>query len=231
MYKKIFKLNLILKYKMSDLILRVLAPYRRIFLKNRKFTIISNNCFASLVYQRYNLVYQTPTIGTFIMPDDYIKLLKNLNYYLGLPLVFISPDQSKYIRSLENIEKWGRYPIARLADIEIHFLHYTSCEQAEMKWNRRIKRINWNQIIVKFSQQNQCQAIMLKEFESLNYEYKFCFVNNYLSDNAVFINLKECQHNKEITFDAEKKYYNKYIHITKYLNSMIRDEIAKNSEI
>lgn len=225
MYKKILKLNKILKYKISDLMLKLLAPYRKMFLKNKQFTIISNNCFASLVYQRYNLIYQTPTIGTFIMPDDYIKLLKNLKYYLESPLVFISPNQSKYITVLENIDKWGHYPIARLDDIEIHFLHYTSSEEASLKWNKRLKRINWNRILVKFSQQNQCKELTLKEFETLNYKYKFCFVNQYLSDNPTFINLKECEQYEEITFDAERKYYNKYIHITKLLNSMLVDEV------
>ena len=50
------------------------------------FTIISNNCWGGLVYQYFGLPYTSPTVGLFIMDDDYIKFLENLDYYLSQPL-------------------------------------------------------------------------------------------------------------------------------------------------
>lgn len=44
-------------------------------LKSKDFSIISNNCFAGIVYQHLGLQYNTPTIGLYFYPDEYIKFL------------------------------------------------------------------------------------------------------------------------------------------------------------
>jgi len=50
-------------------------------LKNRNFTIVSNNCWGGEVYRGFGLPYQTPFVGLFLFPACYIKLLKNLKNY------------------------------------------------------------------------------------------------------------------------------------------------------
>ena len=47
------------------------------------FSIISNNCFAGIVYQHFNLQYNTPTVGLYFYPDEYIKFCKKFDYYIG----------------------------------------------------------------------------------------------------------------------------------------------------
>ena len=37
------------------------------------FTIISNNCWAGLVYQHFGLPYNTPTAGLFFFAQDYLE--------------------------------------------------------------------------------------------------------------------------------------------------------------
>ena len=44
------------------------------------FSIISNNCFAGIVYQHFNLQYNTPTVGLYFYPDEYIKFCKKFDY-------------------------------------------------------------------------------------------------------------------------------------------------------
>ena len=51
---------------------KYLSRFRKRKLFNKNFTIISNNCWAGWVYRRYNIEYKTPTVGLFIMPDDYM---------------------------------------------------------------------------------------------------------------------------------------------------------------
>lgn len=71
---------------------KIIATIRRIFLlKNRDFTIISNNCWGGHVYRYFNLPYQSPTVGLFIVSKDYIKLLKNFVFYMETPITFIEP--------------------------------------------------------------------------------------------------------------------------------------------
>ena len=69
-------------------------------------------------------------------------------------LQFISVDKSKHKDNL--IERNTKCPIGVLDDIEVVFLHYKSEQEALEKWNRRSKRINWNNIVFKFSEQNYC---------------------------------------------------------------------------
>ena len=38
------------------------SPFRRIGLKNNDFTIISNNCFAGILYKDLGIEYKSPTV-------------------------------------------------------------------------------------------------------------------------------------------------------------------------
>lgn len=80
---------------------------RRKKLRNKDFTIISNNCWAGFIYQKYGLQYKTPTIGLFFIGNDYIKFCKKLKYYVNQDLKFISFSESKnydLIKEIENIQ-------------------------------------------------------------------------------------------------------------------------------
>jgi len=66
-------------------------------------------------------------------------------------------------------------PIARLGDVEIVFLHSKTIEEAKSDWIRRAKRVNYDNLIVKFSQQNFCSEELLEKFVQLPYDKKFVF--------------------------------------------------------
>ena len=79
--------------------LRILKLYRKIpakrrnkKLKEKEFTIISNNCWGGMTYECYNLRKDTPTIGLYFMSHDYIRFISNLKYYLTIIIIleFIS---------------------------------------------------------------------------------------------------------------------------------------------
>lgn len=149
---------------------------RRKQLRSTDFTIISNNCWGGLVYQYFGLPYTSPTVGLFIMDDDYIKFLERLDYYLSQPLQFITMEQSRYCEKLasESTAK-AYYPIARLDDIEIHFLHYHSEEEARTKWEYRKKRMDKDRLLVKMSQRSANNRTILDRFAKLPYKNKICF--------------------------------------------------------
>lgn len=55
------------------------------------------------------------------------------------------------------------YPIGKLGnDVEIHFLHYKSETEAQEKWNRRLKRMNFNNILFKFSDNDMSNLKLIK---------------------------------------------------------------------
>ena len=193
-------------------------------LNNDKFTIISNNCWGGMIYESYNLEKQTPTVGLFIHSSDYIKFIKDLKKYLNTNLVFINPNDSKYKDNYKNIKKFGTYPIGKLLDIEIHFLHYKSEEEAFEKWNRRLKRIDWDHIIYKFNDQNGFKDDDLVEFLKLPYKNKIFFTcKDFGINNPTIIKIKQNKllfGNKQINSSHEPFGNSKYIDINNLINKL-----------
>lgn len=179
-----------LRLKVKKAYIKKTASIRKKKIKNNEFTVISNNCWGGFVYQSYNIEYNTPTIGLFIMAEDYIKFLSNLKYYINeCELQFIEPEKSKYVDHLSGDRHFGSYPVGVLDDVEIAFLHYHSEEEAREKWNRRKKRINWDRLLVKFNDQNLCTKELVEKFYALDYKNKLFFTVNkeFITADAVYI--------------------------------------------
>jgi uncharacterized protein (DUF1919 family) len=143
-------------------------------IRNKDFTLLSNDCYGAEIYKWLKTEYKTPFVGLMLMAPCYIKFLSKPEYYCSLPVTFI--DKSKYEKMDIARAKNRLYPIALLEDIEIHFLHYTSEKEATEKWQRRIQRIDWNKIFVKFAMdKDYANESLLKQFEQLPYKNKVCF--------------------------------------------------------
>lgn len=153
------------------------APSRRKRLNNTDFTIISNNCWGGHVYEYFGLPKLSPTVGCYFFAEDYIKFVENFDFYINQKLDFINLSQSKYKNEIKAFgDENTTAPIGLLKDVEIVFLHYKMPEICLEKWNRRINRINKNNLIFKFSHQNLCTNEHIKKFDNLNLPgKKICF--------------------------------------------------------
>lgn len=149
-----------------------IANYRKAQLINSDFSIISNNCWGSFTYQYFNLPYNTPFVGLFIFSPDYLELLKDLKGALDVEIGFISPANSKYKEILKMNGTYDTYPIGVLGEIEIHFLHYASEEEARTKWNRRKIKVNFENLVVKYSEKDLATDAFIVEFNSMDFERK-----------------------------------------------------------
>lgn len=197
-----------------------LAPYRLKKLKKHgistDFSIISNNCWAGFVYQHYGLPYLTPTVGMFFFAQDYIKFIYDIKSYLNAPLEFITLENSRYV---DTLKKYGKEcvncPIAKCLDIEIIFMHYHSPEEAEKKWRRRISRINWNNVIYKFSEMNGCTVDDLRAFDSLPVKNKVMFTHKDYGFSSQCI---YTEFSKVGSVPNDTDNFNKYIDLPLLLN-------------
>lgn len=117
-------------------------------LRSEEVSIISNDCFGGEYYRLLQLPYNTPFVGLMLMAPCYIKLLQQFDEYMAQPLHFV--DESKYT-SINAQRQANPYPIGMLNDVEIHFLHYQSVEEARSKWVRRCHRINKKNMLIKFA--------------------------------------------------------------------------------
>lgn len=129
---------------------------KRLF--NRNFTILCNNCVGGVILHELGERFNSPTVNLFFGAEDYIKFLEKLDYYLGQTLVEAQSDKD--------------YPVAKLDDITIYFMHYPSFDEAKRIWEKRIERINRDNLYVILVQQNGCTEELLKKFDELSYKHK-----------------------------------------------------------
>ena len=185
-------------------------------LKYKYFTIIYNNCWGGFVYQYFDMPYSSPFVGLFLFAPDYIKMLKKIDHYLNTKLEFISFENSIYHQHIRENIKTEPYPVARLDDIEIHFMHYKDEKEASEKWERRKKRMNRKKLIVKFCDRDLCTEELIKEFDSLNFEKKVCLTaKNYQYKSC--IKLKN-EKNEYITNEWEN--FMKTKNLRKFINNL-----------
>ena len=174
--RKLNKFRKQLKEKLEKLFYEIKRFFVKKSIKNKDFSIISNNCWAGRVYQYLDMPYLSPTAGLYFFAPDYIKFVSDLRRYLDTPLRFINPEESKYYDEIKKRNQTDK-PIGILDDVEIVFLHYKTKEEAEEKWNRRKERVNFDNIILKFSRMDLCTENEIEAFDKLTFKNKFVLNN------------------------------------------------------
>lgn len=196
---------------------KIYSYFLRKNLKNKNFTIISNNCFGGSVYEDLHVQYQTPTIGLFFYAPCYIKFVKDFKKYINTPLKF--KEKSFYDKANDKRERMY-YPIGVLDDIEIQFLHYENEKEAFEKWNRRIKRINPANIFFVFSDRDLCTKEHLLEFDNLPYENKIIFTSKHHPELKSAVWLKTYKNDKMVGDLYKYRWsYRVYFNVVRWLNN------------
>ncbi len=193
----------------------ITARYRQRKLNNLDFTIISNNCWGGECYEYFGLIKASPTIGVYIFADDYIRFVSNLKDYLSKKIVFISYEKSKHKDILEE-RGHTSVPIGLLGDVEIVFLHYPDEKDAMEKWNRRVKRVNYDNLIVKFSNQNGASHEDIVKFSKLRGVKKVLFLSRYSDEFPEAIYYPEFSNAPELLNDTY--IWNKRIDVFSLIN-------------
>lgn len=207
-----------IKSKIKDLYYGCLKWYRSKTIRNRNVTIISNNCWGGFMYQSCGLQYNSPTIGLYFYAPEYIKFLKNLRFNMEQPLHFISKGESRYAKFISK-----DYIVGVLGDtgIEIVFMHYHSEQEILEKWERRKARVNYDNMIVKFSDSDPARDdSYINEFEKLPFENKICFTGKPYPSCKSVIHMKEC--NKIGYAYYEWAYSYKYYNFVKVANLLCK---------
>ncbi len=210
-----------MKSKLKKLAIKVLAPFRRAGLKNKTFTIISNNCWGGVMTRDFGLSYRSPTCGTFFFAKEYLAFCSDLRASMNAELQQIDVTQSKYKEQL--LARYGTNVIVgKVLDAEVVLLHYDSFEEAKLKWDRRKARVNWDNLVVKFNDQNLFEEEDYYAFERLPYPNKLFFTaNENLKDCACAVYFKEYAQQGYVVDDIKKS--RKYFNLKKYLNGIIQN--------
>lgn len=129
----------------------------RLQLKNHEFSLFANTCNGGVISHDLGLRFNSPFVNLWLYPQDYIRFLQRIDYYVKKELEFYPVG-------------WGgcNYPVGRLDDINIYFMHYPTVEDARNKWNERCKRINRENLFVLMTEKDGCTHDDMVLFDSLN---------------------------------------------------------------
>ena len=200
---------------------KILSPFRRANLRNTSFSILSNNCWGGVVYDIFGLQYRTPTIGLYFFSSDYIKFLSRIDYYLSLEARPITIQESRH---RDELIKRKHCFIGIIDDVELIFVHYKNAEEGCLKWNKRRQRVNFNNLLVKFNDQNYFKIENFLEFQKLGYKNKlFITANKELKNDKSVLFLRQFEHNGYVVDDIKPSL--KKLKIKTILNSLENEDI------
>ena len=182
---------------------------------DKDVSIISSNCFAGRVMQDLGIEYNSPTLGLWMMPDDFSIFCSNLHYYMNTNIQIVTHSKNE-LGNYKMTHARHVYPVGLLdGNLEIHFLHYHTPEEAISKWKRRTQRINENKILMIASEQNGCTEDDIRAFNAIPHKEKLFFCSKpYPYECVVYIS-----EFKKLGYagDPYKKGYIYYKYLAKWL--------------
>lgn len=167
---------------------RLCKLYRRIGLRCRDFSVISNNCTGGYVYQYFGVPYNTPTEGLYFTTEDYLKIIKRPEYYFKHKIVLIDSKCSTLAVAGRDIH----YPVGVIDDVEVYFMHYPDPDEALSKWYRRASRINYKKLFFLLTETELMKEGHIKVFSDIveaNIKYNgVCLtMNDYKLPHTLYV--------------------------------------------
>lgn len=134
----------------------VVNPRNRLRLKTSSVSILSSNCIGACISHDLGLQFNSPFVNLWLYPKDFIKYCQDIMHYIHSELHFYD-------------DKSVNYPVAKLDDITIYFMHYHSVEEARQKWIERSQRINPRKVCCILAERDGCTNEDLLTFSRLPY--------------------------------------------------------------
>lgn len=197
--------------KLTRPIARKNHKFPRRFTLGDDFSIISCNCIGGLLYHDLNMQFKSPTVNLYISSPDFVKFCLDLERYISY--------------DVEKVESDEKFPVGKIGDVTLNFMHYADFEDAKYKWNERKARINFDKIFVIMTDRDGYTDELLDKFDKIPYP-KVLFSHKIIErDDAVYVKRdrkrKECRDLTEFVnlngvrayeyyFDFEKWFSGKY---------------------
>lgn len=135
-------------------------------LHNMNPTIIANNCLGGVISHDLGIHFNSPCVNQAMLGKDYIKFLKNMDYYLSLTPVSLN----KFYKDTD----WG---LTQLGDIICIFGHEKDIETSIKNWEKRKHRINKDNMFFMMTESLEATYEDLLEFDSLPFKNKLLFTH------------------------------------------------------
>ncbi|MDD0824950.1 DUF1919 domain-containing protein [Mannheimia sp. AT1] len=153
--------------KFNQIVRNIMNRARRKKLQNTHFSVLSHNCTGGFMLHDLGLQFRSPFVNLYLSPEDFIRYLKNIEHYRQQSLEFINEKD---------------YPVAKLDDLTLYFMHYHSEQEAEQKWHERTARIDMNNLFVIMTERDGCTYQDMQEFDALPFPNKVLFTHRTYPD-------------------------------------------------
>ena len=201
-----------IRNKLNDIVRPWINKRNRKRLKNHDFSLIASNCNGGFILHDLGMRFNSPFVNLWMKPKDYIKMLTDLKGYMDEEITFIK---------VEGVD----YPVGQLRDVHVYFQHYRTDEEAKKKWNIRVKRINYDNLFILFTNQEGCTQTELEQFDKLKFKNKVVFTNKTYPNlkSSFYIKGFENQNSVGNCFEFEsskigKKYYDQFDYVSWFGN-------------
>ena len=132
-------------------------------LTNSAPSVIASNCNGAFILHDLGLKFNSPFVNLYLEPRDFIRYLSNFEHYRQAELSFVSTD--------------APYPVGKLEDLTIHFMHYHSEDEAREKWIARTARIAPDNLFIMMTDRDGCTYQDLQTFDALPFKNKIVFTH------------------------------------------------------
>lgn len=177
-------------------------------LKNQDFSIICSNCIGGIIYHRLGKEFLSPTINLWLHQDDFLKFVLNLKEYISKDLIFVESEYD--------------YPVGLLDDIKIYFNHSKTEEEARLNWNKRKKRINYDNLFIIMYDRDEITKQDIKQLENVDCKNKIVLSDKEYPDIDYVLTI---QPNNKVNGQQyldkdilDKRTFEKHFDFVKWLN-------------
>ncbi|HHV7262490.1 TPA: DUF1919 domain-containing protein [Haemophilus influenzae] len=174
-------------------------------LTNQGMTVISANCVGAFILHDLHQPFNSPFVNLYLSPQDFLRYLQNMDFYRTQPLTFVQTEKS--------------YPVGKLADLEIHFMHYHSEQEANEKWQLRTSRMKLDNLFIMMTDRDGVTEKDIQLFDQLPFKNKVIFTHKPYPafKSACYIKGFEKQNQMGHIFEFSgwngKKYYDQFDYV------------------
>lgn len=136
--------------------------------RSLNYSIITESCYGGFFYHRLKMQFNTPFINMRISSEDYFKLLSCPLKYLNSSIQVYS---NQNLKETSHYISWelSNYPMLMLDnEILFHCTHSRNSAFAINQWNRRIARINYNNLLFIMIIENKKDADRFSQIKGIN---------------------------------------------------------------
>ena len=137
------------------------------------FTLHVGNCIGGYIYHQLGVAFESPMINMMICDDAFYKIMCRPDYYFSHSIApFEDPEFPELISGI-------------IDDVIVHFNHYKTFEEGVDAWNRRVKRIDSDNVYIiaadirltpeMIADYGNVRCKKLVIFTSGDYDYPWCF--------------------------------------------------------